>query len=372
MYAFVLLNLGNYLFLLELLILYIFLTISLSFLCSILEAVLLSINTTFIKIEIKEGKKYAKTLSKLKNSIDEPLIIILTLNTIAHTVGAILVGVQAKVAYSELNLENTFFPGGISDEVLVGFVSTVMTIMILLFSEIIPKTIGAKYWNSLARFTTIFLSSIIPIFKYSGILWILQAFTKSIGASKKELFFKREDISTIAEIAKEEGIIGKKDSNFIKNIVKLRNVSVKEIMTPYSVMVTADQNSTINEFYQKNPELVFSRIPILNKNMIEAYVLKDTILESIINNKGDFKLKEIKRPIIISTEGTKIPKLFDKLLKKREHISLVVDLEKNTIGIVTLEDIIETILGYEIVDETDMVDDMQLLAKKISSNGGKE
>ena len=372
MSAFVLLNLGNYLFLLELLILYIFLTISLSFLCSILEAVLLSINTTFIKIEIKEGKKYAKTLSKLKNSIDEPLIIILTLNTIAHTVGAILVGVQAKIAYSELNLENTFFPGGISDEVLVGFVSTVMTIMILLFSEIIPKTIGAKYWNSLARFTTIFLSSIIPIFKYSGILWILQAFTKSIGASKKELFFKREDISTIAEIAKEEGIIGKKDSNFIKNIVKLRNVSVREIMTPSSVMVTADQNSTINEFYQKNPELVFSRIPILNENMIEAYVLKDTILESIINNKGDFKLKEIKRPIIISTEGTKIPKLFDKLLKKREHISLVVDGERNTIGIVTLEDIIETILGYEIVDETDMVDDMQLLAKKISSNDGKE
>ena len=352
----------------ELLILYVFLTIGLSFLCSILEAVLLSINTTFIKIEIKEGKKYAKNLSSLKNSIDEPLIIILTLNTIAHTVGAILVGVQAKVAYSELNLENTFLAGGISDEVLVGFVSAVMTIMILLFSEIIPKTIGAKYWNSLAKFTTIFLSSIIPIFKYTGILWILQAFTKSIGASKKELFFKREDISTIAEIAKEEGIIGKKDSNFIKNIVKLRNVSVKEIMTPQSVMVSADENSTINEFYKKNPELVFSRIPILGDNKIEAYVLKDTMLESIINNKGDFKLKEIKRPIIISKESTKIPKLFDKLLKKREHISLVVDDTKNTIGIVTLEDIIETILGYEIVDETDMVDDMQKLAKKISSN----
>ena len=356
----------------ELLLLYVFLTISLSFLCSILEAVLLSINTTFIKIEIKEGKNYAKKLSDLKNSIDEPLIIILTLNTIAHTVGAILVGVQAKVAYSELNLENTFFPGGISDEVLVGFVSTVMTIMILLFSEIIPKTIGAKYWNSLAKFTTIFLSSIIPIFKYTGILWVLQAFTKSIGASKKELFFKREDISTIAEIAKEEGIIEEKDSKFIKNIVKLRNVTVKEIMTPYSVMVTADQNLTINEFYENNPELVFSRIPILNNENIEAYVLKDTILESIINNKGNFKLTEIKRPIIISSEKTNIPKLFDKLLKKREHISLVVDNSKNTIGIVTLEDIIETILGYEIVDETDMVDDMQMLAKKISSNGGND
>ena len=356
----------------ELLLLYVFLTIGLSFLCSILEAVLLSINTTFIKIEIKEGKNYAKKLSDLKNSIDEPLIIILTLNTIAHTVGAILVGVQAKVAYTELNLENTFFQGGISDDVLVGFVSTVMTIMILLFSEIIPKTIGAKYWNSLAKFTTIFLSSIIPIFKYTGILWILQAFTKSIGASKKELFFKREDISTIAEIAKEEGIIEENDSKFIKNIVKLRNVTVREIMTPYSVMVTADENLTINEFYEKNPELIFSRIPILNDEKIEAYVLKDTILESIINNKGGFKLKEIKRPIIISSQKTNIPKLFDKLLKKREHISLVVDNSKNTIGIVTLEDVIETILGFEIVDETDMVDDMQMLAKKISSNNGND
>ena len=356
----------------ELLILYIFLTISLSFLCSILEAVLLSINTTFIKIELKKGKKYAKNLLNLKNSIDEPLIIILTLNTIAHTVGAILVGVQAKVAYSELNLKNTFFASGISDEFLVGFVSTVMTIMILLFSEIIPKTIGAKYWNKLAKFTTVFLSSIIPIFKYTGILWILQAFTKSIGASKKELFLKREDISTIAEIAKEEGIIEEKDSKFIKNIVKLRNVSVKEIMTPSSVMVTSDENLTINEFYKKNPELIFSRIPILNNKKIEAYVLKDTILESIINKKGGVKLKDIKRPIIISVENTKIPKLFDKLLKKREHISLVVDLAKNTIGIVTLEDVIETILGYEIVDETDMVDDMQLLAKKINSNSDKD
>ena len=356
----------------ELLVLYIFLTISLSFLCSILEAVLLSINTTFIKIEIKEGKKYAKNLSDLKNSIDEPLIIILTLNTIAHTVGAILVGVQAKVAYSELNLKNNFFASGISDEFLVGFVSTVMTIMILLFSEIIPKTIGAKYWNKLARFTTVFLSAIIPIFKYTGVLWILQAFTKSIGASKKELFLKREDISTIAEIAKEEGIIEEKDSKFIKNIVKLRNVSVKEIMTPYSVMVTADENLTINEFYKKNPELIFSIIPILNNKKIEAYVLKDTILESIINEKGGFKLKDIKRPIIISAENTKIPKLFDKLLKKREHISLVIDSSKNTIGIVTLEDVIETILGYEIVDETDIVDDMQLLAKKISSNSDND
>ena len=139
-------------------------------------------------------------------------------------------------------------------------------------------------------------------------------------------------------------------------------------MTPRSVMVTADENLSINEFYEKNPDLIFSRIPILNGNKIEAYVLKDTILESIINNKGSFKLNEIKRPIITSKENTKIPKLFDMLLKEREHISLVVDEFNSSIGLVTLEDIIETILGYEIVDETDMVDDMQVLARKISSN----
>ena len=132
-----------------------------------------------------------------------------------------------------------------------------MTILILLFSEIIPKTIGAKYSNSLAQFASIFLSSIIPIFKYSGVLWVLQSFTKSIGGSKKELFIKREDISIIAEIAQEEGVIEEKDSQFIKNIVKLRNVTLKEIMTPYSVMVTASEDVTIQEFYTQNTELNF-------------------------------------------------------------------------------------------------------------------
>ena len=134
------------------------------------------------------------------------------------------------------------------------------------------------------------LTSIIPVFKYTGILWILQSFTKSIGGSKKQLFFKREDITTIAEIAEEEGIIEEKDSKFIKNIVKLRNVTLKEIMTPSSVMVTADENTSIDKFYKKNTELNFSRIPILNDSNIESYVLKDTILEHIINNKGNLKL----------------------------------------------------------------------------------
>ncbi len=351
-----------------LLILYGFLTISLSFLCSILEAVLLSINPTFIKIKIKEGKKYAKKLQVLKNSIDEPLIIILTLNTVAHTVGAIMVGVQAKIAYSTLNIENSysFLGASISEDFLVGIVSTIMTILVLILSEIIPKTIGANYWHKLAPFTTISLSSILPLFKYSGLLWILQFFTRIGFREKKGSIFKREDISTIAEIAEEEGVLKEKDSDFIQNIVKFENVQLKEIMTPFLVMKIANENSSINDFYTKNNNLPFSRIPIFlkNKNSIDYYVLKDTILEKIIQKKGTLKLKDIKRKIIKVNYESKVPILFDRLLREREHISLATDKNGVIMGLVTLEDIIETVFGLEIVDESDTVVDLQVLARQ--------
>ena len=333
-----------------------------------MEAVLLSINPTFIKIKIKEGKKYAEKLQTLKSSIDEPLIIILTLNTVAHTVGAIMVGVQAKIAYSTLNVENSYsiLGASVSEDLLVGIVSTIMTLLVLVLSEIIPKTIGANYWHKLAPFTTILLSSILPLFKYSGLLWILQFFTRIGFSEKKASIFKREDISTIAEIAEEEGVLKEKDSDFIQNIVKFENVQLKEIMTPFSVMKIANENSTINDFYNKNNNLPFSRIPIFlnNKNNIDYYVLKDTILEKIIQKKGTLKLKDIKRMIIKVNYESKVPILFDRLLREREHISLATDKNGIIMGLVTLEDIIETVFGLEIVDESDTVVDLQVLARQ--------
>tara|TARA_B100001287_G_C22655482_1_gene517451 strand:+ start:670 stop:1761 length:1092 start_codon:yes stop_codon:yes gene_type:complete len=353
---------------LGLLFLYGFLTILLSFLCSILEAVLLSVNPTFIKIKIKDGLKYAEDLQKLKNSIDEPLVIILTLNTIAHTVGAILVGVQAKITYATLNVDNTYSLFGlqVTEESLIGIVSAIMTVLVLILSEIIPKTIGARYWDKLARITTVTLMSIIPIFKITGVLWLLKFFSNIAGKSERKSIFKREDISTLAEIAEEQGVIKEKDSDFIKNIVKLQNVKLREIMTPSSVIKSADMDSTIEDFYSKNKKLPFSRIPIYanNKEEINYYVLKDTILEYVIQKNGKKKLSDIKRPIIKIGYESKITTLFDKLLKKREHISLVIDEFGAVRGIVTLEDIIETLLGLEIVDETDTVVDLQVLAKK--------
>ena len=358
----------------NLLILYVTLTIILSFLCSILEAVLLSVNSTFLKLKISEGKRYAENLQKMKNNIDEPLIIILTLNTIAHTVGAILVGVQAKEVYSSLN-NNSYELFGVflTEDIVVGIVSSVMTVLILLVSEIIPKTLGATYWHKLVSFTSIFLNSIIPLFRYSGILFLLQFFTRLIGKSENNNVFTREDFSTMAEIAEEEGIIEETESDIIKNMVKFKDVKIRNIMTPFSVMKIASESETIEDFYKKNPKLSFSRIPIYSKKTdnITGYVLKDNILEQIVKKNGNSQLVSIKRKSIFSNYESLIPKVFDRLIKDREHICIVTDEYGTVTGIVTMEDIIETLLGREIMDETDTVKDMQVLAKtkeQISKN----
>ena len=350
----------------NLLILYAISTIALSFLCSILEAVLLSVNPTFLKIKISEGNKYAENLQKMKDNIDEPLIIILTLNTIAHTVGAILVGVQAKELYSSID-NNTYeiFGTLLTEDLIVGIVSSIMTVLILLVSEIIPKTLGATYWHKLVRFTSIFLNSIIPLFKYSGVLFVLQFFTKLISKSNKNNVFSREDFSTMAEIAEEEGIIEESESDIIKNMVKFKDVKIRNIMTPFSVMKTASEDESIKDFYDKNPKLSFSRIPVFFEKMdnITGYVLKDTILEQIVKNDGDSNLSSIKRKPIFSNYESPIPLIFDKLIREREHISMVIDEHGTIRGLVTMEDIIETLLGREIMDETDTVIDMQALVK---------
>tara|TARA_B110000008_G_scaffold162047_1_gene162615 strand:+ start:2353 stop:3429 length:1077 start_codon:yes stop_codon:yes gene_type:complete len=351
---------------LNLLILYASLTIALSFFCSILEAVLLSVNPTYLKIKISEGKKYALELQKMKDNIDEPLIIILTLNTISHTVGAILVGVQAKEVYSSIN-NNTyeFFGIFLTEDLVVGIVSGIMTVLILLVSEIIPKTLGATYWHKLVRFTSIFLSAIIPLFKYTGVLFLLQFFTRLINKSKQNNIFSREDFSTMAEIAEEEGIIEESESDIIKNMVKFKDVKIRNIMTPFSVMKIASEDSSIKDFYNKNPNLSFSRIPVYSNKMdnITGYILKNNLLEQIINKNGDSALSSIKRKSIFSNYESSIPKIFDKLIQEREHISMVIDEHGTVRGLVTMEDIIETLLGREIMDETDTVKDMQVLAK---------
>ena len=352
-----------------LLIFYAVISIFFSFLCSILEAVLLSITPTFLNVKKQEGKSYAVELEELKKDVDKPLIAILTLNTIAHTVGAILVGVQAKVAYTELYGSSTRSLFGIefTEDLMVGVVSTIMTILILVASEIIPKTIGATYWKQLSNFTSKALKVMVFFMKWTGLLWILQLFTKLIGKKGGHgSVLSREDFTAMTDIAEEEGIFEESESTVIRNLLTFDEIQAKDIMTPRTVMKIASEDTTIQDFFDKNRPFRFSRIPVFKDSAdnITGFFLKDELLEAIINKNGSKTLGTIKREILVTERNKPIPELFEKFVEKREHVSLVVDEYGSVSGLVTMEDVIETLLGLEIMDESDNVEDLQVLARK--------
>ncbi len=344
-----------------LLIVYAILSIFFSFLCSILEAALLSFTPTYIKMKATEGKAYAHTLARLKKDIDKPLIAILTVNTIAHTVGAILVGNQAGKLAVESDFDVTFL--GFN---FVAIISAIMTILILVVSEIIPKTIGATYWKSLGRFTAVALNAIIFPLKYTGILWILTLTTKLIGKSAHVNTMSREEFMAITDAAEKEGVFEESESAVIKNLLVFKSVQAKDVMTPFPVVVLEDETKSLQEFYNEHKNLRFSRIPIYSDKThnITGFVLKDDILEEMVEDHESKPLSDLRRDIFVVDAQKPIPELFEIFIKKRGHIALVVDEFGNTIGIVTMEDIIETLLGLEIMDESDAIEDMQAAARK--------
>lgn len=336
-----------------LLILYGTVSILFSFLCSILEAVLLSITPSFISLKQKEEKSYVTALETLKKDVDKPLIAILTLNTIAHTVGAILVGVQA---------EKTFGNGNN----MVMIVSAIMTALILIVSEIIPKTIGATYWKNLANFTTKALNVLIFPLKWTGILWLLQLTTKLIGKSAHVNTMSREEFMAITDAAEEEGVIKENETTVIRNLLAFKLIKAKDVMTPFTVAVIENEDVTLREFHESHKNLKFSRIPVYKdkSHNITGFILKDDVLEQLVDNKDQKVLTDIKREIMMVDANQPIPVVFNKLIKGKAHIAIVVDEFGNMIGLISMEDIIETLLGLEIMDESDNIEDMQLLARK--------
>ena len=336
------------------LIIYGVVSIFFSFLCSILEAVLLSITPTFINLKKKEGKAYAVNLEKLKKDIDKPLIAILTLNTVAHTVGAIMVGVQAEKAFGSGNN-------------IVGIVSAIMTVLILVLSEIIPKTIGATHWKKLAGFSTRVLNLLIFIFKWTGVIWTLQLVTRIFGKGKHgESVFSREDFYTMTDIAHEEGVFKESESKVIKNLLNFKSILAKDIMTPRTVLKIAPENQNIKDFFENNKDLQFSRIPIYKEDSddISGYILKDDLFRNVAEDNDQIKLGNLKRELLVVNRNVPIPNLFEKLVQEKEHIALVIDEYGSISGLVTMEDVIETLLGLEIMDESDRDSDMQQLARK--------
>ncbi|UAB81886.1 DUF21 domain-containing protein [Marixanthomonas sp. SCSIO 43207] len=344
-----------------LLLLYAFVSIFFSFLCSILEAALLSFTPTYIKMKKNEGKSYALTLANFKKDIDKPLIAILTLNTVAHTVGAILVGNQAgKIAIE----------GGWDISILginfVGLVSAIMTLLILLVSEIVPKTIGATYWKSLGNFTAKFLKAVIFPLKYTGLLWLLMLTTRLIGKSAHVSTMSREEFIAITDAAEEEGVFEENETTVIKNLLVFKSVKAKDVMTPFPVVTLENENLSLKDFHMQHKNLRFSRIPVYREKThnITGFVLRDDILEQIVEEHGDMQLMDLKRDIFVVDSDKPIPDLFETFIKQRVHIASVVDEFGNTIGVVTMEDIIETLLGLEIMDESDAIEDMQMQARK--------
>ncbi|MEM8967656.1 MAG: hemolysin family protein [Bacteroidota bacterium] len=350
-----------------LLIFFFILSIAFSFLCSILEAVILSVTPSYVNRQVQEGTTTGTMLKSYQEDIDRPLSAILTLNTIAHTVGAIGVGAQAGQIFgnTELNL-------GFTSVSMESIIAAVMTLAILVLSEIIPKTIGANNWRTLAPFTVRALRVMVFILK--PFVWLSQSITKGLKKDKGRSVLSRADLTAMTQASEESGAIDADESKIIKNLLRLNKLRVRDVMTPRAVMVIADANQTLQDYFQENRPMQFSRIPIFeeSQDQIIGLVLKDEVLLGLAEDQHQLILKKLRRdiPSVLDTEI--LPNLFDKLLTQREHIAIVHDEYGTVVGLVTLEDVLETILGMEIIDESDTVEDMQRHARQQWEKRAKE
>jgi CBS domain containing-hemolysin-like protein len=296
-----------------------------------------------------KGNKWADSFIDLKANIDKPLSAILSLNTVAHTVGAAGVGAQAIKVFGEASF---------------GIVSAILTVLILLITEIIPKTVGARYWRRLAKISSFLIR--ITIFTTYPLVIISSYITKVFSKSKKERTTSREEIAALASIGTNEGIFSEKEDKIIQNLLRLKKIKVKEILTPRVVVVVADENLNLKEFLKSKDYLKFSRIPVYSENdeNITGYVIRQKVFEKIAEGNHELKLKEVRRKITVAPNSITLFSMWEKLLDNKEHIALIVDEYGGVDGIVTMEDIIETLLGLEIVDEKDTVADMQKYARE--------
>ena len=341
-----------------LILLYFLGALSLSFLCSVLEAVLLSTPMSYISMRENQGSKTATLMKQYKNNVDRPVGAILSLNTIAHTIGSAGVGAESIKIFGE-----QYF----------GLISAILTLLILVLSEIIPKTIGASYWRSLAMPSTRIIRVLILI-TYPLVL-LSELITKVFTPRGNQASMSREEVSAMVDVGTTEGIFRESESKLIKSCIALSGVKARQIMTPSIVVESACQDLTVKDFQTKQ-SWSFSRIPVYagDKDYITGYVLKDAVLKLLSEDQFHVKLSDLKRPILTFREEESVFQIWEKMLEKREHISVINDEYGGLRGLVTMEDIIETMTGVEIVDEDDVAVDMQALAKeksRLMMRGGK-
>jgi CBS domain containing-hemolysin-like protein len=331
----------------SLLIFYIFIALSFSFMCSLMEVVLLSVPHSYIAVMEKNNPKAGKQFRTLKTNIDRPLAAILSLNTIAHTAGAAGAGAQAVAVFG-----NQY----------VGVISAVLTLLILVISELIPKSLGASYWRQLARPVSVSLNYLIPLML--PFVWISKFITALFSSKESLNSFCKEEFTAMAELGEKSGKLRKQETRILRSLFRFNSLQVKDVMTPRTVVFALEEEVVIQDVLEKYPDMIFSRIPVYSGNIdrVTGYAMKHEILKSSARDEHHKTVSKLKRKINTVPETMSLPDIFDFLLNGREHLSLVVDEYGGTAGIVTLEDIVETLLGMEIVDELDTNEDMRALA----------
>ena len=343
-----------------LLLFYLFLSLSLSSLCSVLEAVLLASTASYATIKEQEGYKIASVLKRYKADIDRPIAAILSLNTIAHTVGAAGVGAQA----AELWQMYGGAPGSEGDAVAIA--SAVMTILILVVSEIIPKVIGATYWRQLALWATSVIRVLIVI-TYPLVL-LSEFITVLINRGKVQTSVSREEVQAMMDVGVEEGVVKAKESKALRSFLKLGEIRADEIMTPATVVAAVNETMTLGEFFRSDDEHldVHSRLPVYDaeEEYIKGYVLRSELLEGLSEDHFAQEISTLVRPILTFKDDEVVSNIWEKMLQQKEHIAVITDEYGTMRGIVTMEDVIETMLGVEIVDEYDEAVDMQDMARE--------
>ena len=333
----------------ELLLLYAGLALGASFLCSILESTLLSVTPSYIAALQAEDNPVGERLYRLKDNIDRSLAAILSVNTIANTIGAVGVGAQAQLIWGEA---------------WVALVSGLLTLGILYCSEIIPKTLGATHW----RFLAPWLSRILPVLYWMVFPLVVaaQALMRALSPEEAPPALSREEMTAMTELGYEEGVVERGESRLLQNVLRFGDLQVKDIMTPRTVMVAADETLTVQEFFDEYGTPIFSRIPVYHERMDEmkGYVLKSDLLLELARDRFSTTLEELRRETVFVPETQSVRELFEQLVTSQQHIALVVDEYGGIAGVVTMEDVVETLLGLEIVDESDIEDDMRQVARK--------
>ena len=329
--------------------LYIGIALGFSFLCSIWEAVLLSTSHSHIAILVKEKKRSGLLMRAHKDNIEDGIAAILTLNTIAHTVGAAGAGAQAAMIWGNQ---------------WIGLISAVLTLLILIFSEIIPKTLGAIYWKQLTPFAAYSIRFLITVLY--PVVWATRHLSRLLTSGTKEPVVSRAELEVMARIGTVEGEIRPEEHTILKNLLRLQRVSIKDIMTPRTVVFRLKSDMPISEVFSVHGNPAYSRIPVYGESVdeISGYVLRYELLDANAGGKGDSPVVELARPIHAIPETTNVADVLSQFTKRQEHIFLVVDEYGGMEGIVTLEDALESLLGTEITDESDLVTDLRELAEK--------